>query len=140
MCDQAVKELLVAGSGRGCLAHHHDIDSVERLFVLPKGFANDSFQPISLNCQPAVLFRYRQSKPGALPAAFPRQNREQLVPAPTRFFENALKGSGVEQTILSCKPLARRVFLIMLVVCRNGERLSATARAARVLLRGGASG
>ncbi len=81
-----------------------------------KGFPDDSLQAISLNRQPAALLRYRQTQSGPSFAAFPGQDGEQLVPAPIRFFENALKGSGVEQTIFSCKPLARRVFLLMAIV------------------------
>jgi hypothetical protein len=96
VCVQALKEHFVAGSGRGSLTHHHDIEAVEILFMQAKGFANGSFQAISLNRQPAVLFRYRQSESGTLPAAFARKDGEQLIPTSICTLENAPKGSSVE--------------------------------------------
>jgi len=140
VCGEAVKELFIAGSGRLRLTHHYNIQSVEFPFVRAKGLANDSLEAVSLNRQPAVLLCDRQTQPGAFVAVRSRQDSKHFVPAPVRFFENALKGVSVKQAIISRKSLARRVFLLLLVVCRNGGRSSATATAARALSRGGASG
>ena len=143
MFRQAVKKFFVARPGRGSLTHHHEIEPAERLFVRPEGFANDSLQAVALNGQTAVLLGDREAQSGALPAVLPRQHGEQLVAAPMRFFEDALIGISVEQTVLSSEPLGACVTLFWVIFCRNGGpryARNATATAVRALSPGGVSG
>ncbi len=111
MFGQAGKKFFVACPTRGSLTHHHEIEPTQRLFVRPEGFANDSLQAIALNRQSAVLPGDRKAQPGAFPAVFLRQDSEQFVTAPMRFFEDALIGISVEQAVCSFEPAAFKVSL-----------------------------
>jgi hypothetical protein len=54
--------------------YHHQIETRKLVLMKSKTFANQTFNPISIDGASAVLFRYCQTKSGITQTVNPRQN------------------------------------------------------------------
>jgi len=146
MFGKTFKKLAVAGLVCCCLIEDYNVQSCYLVMVMPKRLPDHPFEPVAVDCKPAVFLCYGEAQPRLLHTVVAIQNRKQLIIASPGLPEYAAIGRRVQQPALPRKSLADRLGVPRVVVDRSRNvivllsGIGARVKAEHGLLLGGASG
>lgn len=92
--------------------------------MVPKRFADHSFQAIPVARSLAVLFRNREAQPGNTSVVATAQHGKPFVATAGGFFEHPAESRSIQQPAVLAKPVPGAAFQLGWAVCRWGDRVS----------------
>jgi len=104
MMLEASVHLAVLRHGRGRLIHYHHVKTAELVLVVPERFSNHSFDPVSRARLATLFFRNSEPEPRDFVIVVTAEHCKEFVATARRFFKDAAKGGGVQQSVLFLKP------------------------------------
>jgi hypothetical protein len=119
---QAVKETLLAGTGRAWPVHYYNVQADQVSLVQAKRFTDDTLQAVSADRQTTVLFCYGQTETSEFLSVAAIKHRKECVTATCGVRENPTEGCLARQALRTPEPefIARRLGLGL--VSRDSDR------------------
>ena len=101
---EACVHLAVLRHGRGRLIDYNHIKATKLVLMVPKCFSNHPFDSVSRARLATLFFLNGKPKPREFVFVVTAEHCKEFVPTARRFFKDAAKCGGVQQTVLFLEP------------------------------------